>query len=754
MNDPVDQQQVSESHSGAQFVGTGGNCHKVSESLVSSRKNALISVKRCSMPRFLLAVLVFVAIGSSVYAQQSDPFAPAQPLADGWEKMDERLIFLMVRLLDVEANLDAVDAAIAKVGGRAASARSAVNRAEAGSDRMDRRAGGPVRWDKFYGTTAEKFFYHPTQNHSYHTQTILSQQSPSNDNQSESGVPSRQGLPVHQRPPQFDYMYRANEHAKERATAEVAKIANKVDALAARRAELEIEQSKLWCEVAFRVVSRNDLDKKPLYRFMPKGSGQESLTAAASFVVVALSIVKSGESDQGGAFRQIKPMVSKARSELGDKWLQLGVNYQDQSSDEWKFATLARHLEDVSSNLSDSYAVSVDSARNSDNDRRDMYRGLLQKSLVQYAEAVLALNEMASEMAKARDFAADLGKPIAMPTLDFGFADTATYPPSNATGSLPLAMQEQTKPADTPIFSNPTPDIAIWSQLVGQYQGSGDDKLELSVNQQGHPQLRRGEEGVSKSWRYVDGKWLFNFGDIDLFSVAPEQGESIRLNVYWRANQDGFANARLPERAADRSFLYTKSSGQTANIGERVSYLKNLDLRNKIEEGQWQVQRGKLVGVAGPNTAKVSLGTVPFDHYDLVVDFTYVTQGVQSDLIFHLPRLERSFCIRLTKEGQTTVGFFGGKGLEDKRLSTTLPGTIALRTPHKLIIKVRSDAADIFLDGKAIKSIASFEGIEKQGGNSLRVVLWKADVMFNSIDVVSASIGTESSRSSYTKPLP
>ncbi len=414
MNDPVDQQQASETCSEGQTVGTKGNSDKIHRSHIPLRENAVVALESSFTPHPVLAALICIALGNSVYAQQSDPFAPAQTLVDGWEQMDQRLIFLMVRLVDVEANLDAVDAAIVKAGGRAASARSAANRAEAGSDRMDRRAGGPVRWDKFYGTTAEKFFYHPTQHHTYHTETILSHQSLSNDNQSESGVPSRQGLPVHQRPPQFDYMYRANENAKERATAEVQKIADKVDALAARRAELELEQSRLWCEVAFRVVSRNDLDKRPLYRFMPKGSGQESLTAAASFVVVALSIVKNGESDQGGAFRQIKPMVSKARSDLGDKWLQLGVDYRDQSLNEWKFASLARYLEDVSSNLSDSYAVSVDSARNSDPDRRDMYRGLLQQSLVQYAQAVLALNEMASEMASTAGFEPDFSKPLSL----------------------------------------------------------------------------------------------------------------------------------------------------------------------------------------------------------------------------------------------------------------------------------------------------------------------------------------------------
>ena len=107
-----------------------------------------------------------------------------------------------------------------------------------------------------------------------------------------------QGVPVHQRPPQYDYMYRANENAKQRATAEVAKLGNKIEALAARRQELEFQQSKLWCEVAFRAVSRNDLDKKPLYRFEPKDSSQQALSAVADFVVTAISIVENGERDQ------------------------------------------------------------------------------------------------------------------------------------------------------------------------------------------------------------------------------------------------------------------------------------------------------------------------------------------------------------------------------------------------------------------------------------------------------------------------
>ena len=338
--------------------------------------------------------------------------APAERLGEGWEEIDQRLLFLMVRLVDVEANLDAIDKAMGKSRARAGIASAQASRAQAGNDRMDRRAGGPVRWDQFYGTTAEKFFYHPTDNHRYHTRTILGQQSPGNDNQTEPGVPSRQGLPVHQRPPQFDYMYRANENARKRAEGDVAKFRGNAAVLAARRHQLELEQSKLWCEVAFRAVSRNDLDRKALYRFAPQGDDNGDLLAATKFVVTALSIVENGQKDQATTFRQIKPLISKARYELGNKWLQLRVNDRDGATDEGKFAALAQRLEDVSANLGDSYTVSVERENAGDSDRRDLYRGLLQQALIQYAETVMALDEMASEMAKASEFAADLNKPL------------------------------------------------------------------------------------------------------------------------------------------------------------------------------------------------------------------------------------------------------------------------------------------------------------------------------------------------------
>ncbi|MCA9124947.1 MAG: hypothetical protein H6822_06580 [Planctomycetaceae bacterium] len=184
------------------------------------------------------------------------PIAPAEKLEEGWETIDERLLFLMVRLASTEASLDAIEAEIFRTGGRKYSSLVAAKRAEESNDRMDRRGGGPIKWSQFYGHTAESFFYHPTdRNSTYHTVTVLSQRSPKDDNQVTPGVPSRQGLPVHQRPPQFDYIYRANQSAKARAEAEAAELRGKIELLLERRRRLEAEQSSLWCEIAFRAIS-------------------------------------------------------------------------------------------------------------------------------------------------------------------------------------------------------------------------------------------------------------------------------------------------------------------------------------------------------------------------------------------------------------------------------------------------------------------------------------------------------------------
>ena len=353
-------------------------------------------------------------------ADKKAPIAPAEKLAEGWDEIDERLIFLMVRLANTETSLEAVEKTIAASSRKQSVKLGDAKRSIGANEKMDHKGGGPMKWSQFYGTTAEKFFYHPTdRNSTYHTVTVLSPQPPQNDNQTAAGIPSRQGLPVHQRPPQFDYIYKANQGAAEKAEAEAALLKGKVDALTARRRKLELEQVALWVEIAFRAAAHFELNKKPVFRFEPLLAANDAdaklhaeiMKTATAFMRVSLAIVDEAPKDQAGTLVRIKPAVSEARDKLTDAWLRLAVDTSDKQSVESKFAALAKRLDDVARNLTESYEIAVDGDRNADELRKDTFRGQLQGSLVSYAQIVLALDEMATQMRDQWKIKPDLDKP-------------------------------------------------------------------------------------------------------------------------------------------------------------------------------------------------------------------------------------------------------------------------------------------------------------------------------------------------------
>ena len=371
---------------------------------------------------FLLSLVL--SLGQVAFAQEKKaaPIGPAEAVKDGWDEIDQRLIFLIIRLANTETSLEAVEKTIAASSRQKSAKIGDAKRALGENEKMDRKGGGPVHWSVFYGRTAEKFFYHPTdRNSTYHTVTVLSQQPPQNDTKSAVGVPSRQGLPVHQRPPQFDYIYKANQSVKERAEAEADLLKNKIDALLERRQKLEQEQNALWIDIAFRAVAHFDLDKKPLLRFEPVAAANDPdarlhadiLKSAAIFERVALSVIDEAQKDQSAAFTRIKPVVSDARQTLTDNWLRLGVDSTDRKTAVGRFTALAKRLDDVASNLSESYEVAVDGDRQKDQLRKETFRGQLQGSLVDYAEIILALDEMAVEMRNTWQIKPDLDKPFA-----------------------------------------------------------------------------------------------------------------------------------------------------------------------------------------------------------------------------------------------------------------------------------------------------------------------------------------------------
>ena len=166
--------------------------------------------------RLLAGLMASVLLASVLEAQSTT--APAEPLPAGWEEIDQRLVFLTVQLSATEASLAAVKRALAGAKYQQGSQSNRAEAMKAKNQDMDRKGGGPVPWDQFYGTTAQDFYFHP----------YVSLHAKNNDGSrldvEKSKAPS---VPI-QRPPQFNYIYKANVEAARNADSEAAAFGQQV----------------------------------------------------------------------------------------------------------------------------------------------------------------------------------------------------------------------------------------------------------------------------------------------------------------------------------------------------------------------------------------------------------------------------------------------------------------------------------------------------------------------------------------------
>ena len=334
-----------------------------------------------------------------------------------WQEMDQRMVFLTVQLSSVEASLSAINDAMDSLGMQQADHERAANAAAAANTTMDRNGGGPVSWRTFYGKTAEKFFYHPTDKRtSYHTLTVLRQTSASEDVAPAKGVPSRQGLPVASRPPQFDYIYRANADAEKRAQAEIARLGNNVEALLERRRQLEAEQSALWGKISFHAVAGRELLLKPLYFNDLKVDGPDSaesrqrleaLRAVMDYLRngnrLAATAEQDVDADATRCYSQLQAGMVAARSEMEQRLrsqLALAGDLANKRRSLGKLTAVAKRMNEITANIVDAYRLALDNDRAGDHARKRTFRRQLQQSLMLCAEALLAGDECATDLAQ------------------------------------------------------------------------------------------------------------------------------------------------------------------------------------------------------------------------------------------------------------------------------------------------------------------------------------------------------------------
>ena len=436
---------------------------------------------------FMIMVFTF-APDVSVRAQSTRPTTlPVSKLPDGWEQIDERLLFLSARLSSLEASLGAIQKAIRQAGYKQTVKKDEADRYRKGNELMDRNAGGPVAWQDFYGRTAEKFFYHPVDpNSHYLTKTLITQQ-PAPTGPSGT-VLAPQQLPIPQRPPQFEYVYRVNNDAQQRAADEAMALGGQIDRLLERRRKLETEQSALWYQIAFQAVASRNLAAKPMYRFdwistEPDAAAAERITALRSAQTFVRGVNRFMtqtqdriEADQGAEFALLRSVVQTARADLDDTLQSqpsLAADLANPQSALGELSAAAKRLSDLTQNIADAHRLAVDGDSAGDDQRKDTFRGLLQDKLLSSAETLLLLDACVSTLSKQWHLVPDPQKPVAaLPPLALphvsatgsvaspsspGFNDSPT--PGSAAAPAPKPIVKAVTPPSDP------PAVTAWSSL-------------------------------------------------------------------------------------------------------------------------------------------------------------------------------------------------------------------------------------------------------------------------------------------------
>jgi hypothetical protein len=349
-------------------------------------------IAACIFTAAFYAGLVFgVGSATAQTAPRTQPVPPAPAHQEGWEEIDQRMVFLTIQLSTIESSIDATNKSLKANGYKQAVQQGAADRARAGNELMDRKGGGPVPWQEFYGKTAERFFYHPN-----------------------GATVYVNPLPIGQRPPQFEYIYRANESARQRAEEQAAQIGNKIEDLLAYRRQLETEQSALWCKIAFRGVSSMDLPLRPLYRLELGGGGAgemgrqqiEAIKAAVQFVraidaELALA-QKAPDADQKDVLDHLLLTTTASRSEMQTKLLAFPAvtdTLTNIKSPLAQFARAAKRLEDVAQNLVDALRLASDCDAREDPAGKNAQRGQLQQMFFDYAATVVTADQLLNKAA-------------------------------------------------------------------------------------------------------------------------------------------------------------------------------------------------------------------------------------------------------------------------------------------------------------------------------------------------------------------
>jgi hypothetical protein len=363
---------------------------------------------------------------------------PAAAPATQGDPASERLTFLTLRLSSAEESIKAINAALRVAGYKVAVAADKAEAADKGNELMDRKGGAPVPWDQFYGKTARSFIA-PLPPGIYVVKTKGSSENvtyPWND-------------PI-RRPKQFDYLYRANSEQAAKAKEQVAAMGRKIDALLARRRQLEAEQVSIWGTIALESVSNREIGTRPLYRFQLRSDGAKPSDAARVEItrgaILFLRLVDRAaaqaadaiSTDPQAALGAVRQNIQSAEAALRESILKptdaaaLNPAETQQLKD---LLAIAKRMQLLCKNVTEGYALALESDIANDELRKQAMRAQLQEALIGIADGAGELDEAVTKLAAAWNIHPEVGvdSPDKLPAAA-AIAAPRTSPSSPAAG--------------------------------------------------------------------------------------------------------------------------------------------------------------------------------------------------------------------------------------------------------------------------------------------------------------------------------
>jgi hypothetical protein len=416
--------------------------------------------------------VIFSALLPGLATAQTAPTpkpAPAKLPESGGQAdlVEDPLTLRLVQLAFVETSLKLVDDALGKAGGKVSSNSAKAEQSEKGNELMNRHAGGPVSWEKFYGKTANQFYA---------------------------------GAAAGRRPRQFDYIYKANNDQVQRAKDEIAALGGKMDKLQGRKRQLENQQVALWGRISASMIAQRDLGEKPLYSFHLKceSSGNDKLFARRAETIEAFAqylrvlnkaadyVDLTMEHDPGQALAVLKESVDCARKSLvRDLAGAIADDSQVQRETE-PLSDIAKRLAVVTKSAVETRDATNKAEAIGDEAQRVSSRGLIQTALIDFADKTASLDDGVVKLAADWRIGPMTDKPL---------PEVKLVSLSSSGSSAGTSLGSQTRPAslDVPVGSiwkgtkhNDQRNVTISAALKITERDGATFKGEFAFGDRGH----------------------------------------------------------------------------------------------------------------------------------------------------------------------------------------------------------------------------------------------------------------------------